>query len=1190
MEAESPTPPEPEGAPEPKTTRKWLPIVVILVVVAVLLAAGGVFLLGGLGGQVLDHLEVTPTSVSLNVTDLGQQFTAKAVDANGAEISDASITWTVTPEGVALVSGTAGKSITVDPFRGSAIAVTASSSYKGVTKSAAATITVNPYPDRLTISAPASVVSLTAFDVTVSVFDQNNAAFPGYKGVVALTSSDTGAQFPSSPYTFSGSESSHLFAGSSLRTPGVTSTVRATDTSNASLTAVANVQVQNQGPHAGFTYTVSTYGDRVSVDASTSADPDGTIASYAWNWGDGSAAGSGKTASHVYATAGTKTITLTVTDDLGATGTHSESMLVNTPPEPSFTATATGMDVSVDASGSIDHDGSITAYMWDWGDGSPRDSGVMATHTYADHGNQTIQLLVTDNSGATNGTSKTVVALASPNVLFTAVPGGSSSELVVNASGSTDPNDVFFSHLVNYSVNWGDGSITGSTLIVLEARHTYASGGNKVVTVTVYSNRSLFTVSSTTRCVGAGCNPKPVAVFDWSPVQVVSAEVVNFSASGSYDLMPGHVITNYYWEFGDGSTPVNLTVSWVLHVYATYGTYKVNLTVTDDAMVPDTIQHDVAVFARPIADFTYTVNQRTVNVNGGSSSDADDAIVSYQWDWGDSSPASTGVTSSHTYARDGNYPITLFVTDASGLVGRTTQSVIIGHATLDFTYYDWFNVPYGEWWDMRRGAYGDLPIRAACFNATAIGDGYCDPSLHPTLPRNESYPYTDWFPSPVAGGGAAANDDPLIYAPYRFDVVGKNISGYDLSKPVLFPNCQDLAWAASLHGAPVPWTCPTPLPTSGGKANFSIDLQYMDVARETEISTGAAPNDCPDVSSQNDGFILETYFRIDMDNTAAQRLFGVSGTPATWWSNEVKSGCSLPAKNDPKSGPLERLYAFWLESLANGPYDIYTGYQAVYGTFFLDMSVTFTGSGSNQITHLTIHTGTWGTEILLARLFYYGRTTFVEHFTTGAPPTGWWGMELGWFEDFHMAGNFTEESMNFTLDSVMQYHFQEIATEGPDGQWNTPDDQPKWQWQPTLVDYVYSTGNHPYSELDPYLGLTYLHTTPGSPQYAKQYKYDYVPVVWRLVARQTQTFVMPDPSVKVAFHNPYTSPQTTDPWGLVQFLAPLTFDSTVPPSLGTWDAPTHTLTIVGPTTISNPPMTGNFPLESRAIVIFKEQT
>ena len=39
--------------------------------------------------------------------------------------------------------------------------------------------------------------------------------------------------------------------------------------------------------------------------------------------------------------------------------------------------------VAVDAATSTDSDGTIASYSWDFGDGSPVETGITATHTYA---------------------------------------------------------------------------------------------------------------------------------------------------------------------------------------------------------------------------------------------------------------------------------------------------------------------------------------------------------------------------------------------------------------------------------------------------------------------------------------------------------------------------------------------------------------------------------------------------------------------------------------------------------------------------------------------------------------------------------------------------------------------------------------------------------------------------------------
>ncbi len=82
----------------------------------------------------------------------------------------------------------------------------------------------------------------------------------------------------------------------------------------------------NMTPIASFTYGCQDLS--CDFDGSSSADSDGSIASYSWDFGDGATA-IGSTVSHTYATRGTYTVTLTVTDDAGATDTESQTVSVS---------------------------------------------------------------------------------------------------------------------------------------------------------------------------------------------------------------------------------------------------------------------------------------------------------------------------------------------------------------------------------------------------------------------------------------------------------------------------------------------------------------------------------------------------------------------------------------------------------------------------------------------------------------------------------------------------------------------------------------------------------------------------------------------------------------------------------------------------------------------------------------------
>ena len=123
--------------------------------------------------------------------------------------------------------------------------------------------------------------------------------------------------------TASGRTAAHTYAVAGTYTAQLTVTDDDGATANASRDILVTSGTTppppiNQAPIASFSAAPlsGTAPLLVSFDASGSADPDGSIATYAWNFGDG-ATGTGRTASHTYAVVGTFTARLIVTDDDG---------------------------------------------------------------------------------------------------------------------------------------------------------------------------------------------------------------------------------------------------------------------------------------------------------------------------------------------------------------------------------------------------------------------------------------------------------------------------------------------------------------------------------------------------------------------------------------------------------------------------------------------------------------------------------------------------------------------------------------------------------------------------------------------------------------------------------------------------------------------------------------------------------
>src|SRR5437879_12902439 len=114
-------------------------------------------------------------------------------------------------------------------------------------------------------------------------------------------------------------------------------------------------------------------------------------------------------------------------------------------------------------------------------------------------------------------------------------------------------------------------------------------------------------------------------------------------------------------------------------------------------------------------------------------------------------------------------------------------------------------------------------------------------------------------------------------------------------------------------------------------------------------------------------------------------------------------------------------------------------------------------------------------------------------------------MELAWFEDMDFNAVLDANGLSFSLDTVLQYHFEAGSFPGADGKYRTqvgeanpPHDLPYWTWWPVLTDYI-APNNHP-TEPAGYAGKNYLHQTAGAGDLAQNGAFGYDPVPLNLDA------------------------------------------------------------------------------------------
>jgi len=121
-----------------------------------------------------------------------------------------------------------------------------------------------------------------------------------------------------------------------------------------------------------------------------------------------------------------------------------------------------------------------------------------------------------------------------------------------------------------------------------------------------------------------------------------------------------NAITNWTWNFGDGSLPVT-NIQNPAHAYENAGTYNVTLIAYSSEGCCDTIVKPVTVYPKVNSDFSYT--PKCVNFSipfSDLSTISQDTIVDRKWDFGDGSlPVTTILNPTHIYENPGTYNVSL---------------------------------------------------------------------------------------------------------------------------------------------------------------------------------------------------------------------------------------------------------------------------------------------------------------------------------------------------------------------------------------------------------------------------------------------------------------------------------------------------------------------------------------------------
>jgi PKD repeat protein len=412
-------------------------------------------------------------------------------------------------------------------------------------------------------------------------------------------------------------------------------------------------------------------------------DLDGSIIKTIWELGDGNTSLENNVI-HNYSTEGIYDVKFTATDDDYDTGSQSFIITVlNRAPLVNGSVHGddfkTGDDVVFTSDGSLDPDGNIVNYQWDFGDGTGSNE-KNPTHNYSRSGIYNVSLIVTDNKNSSTTTTFMVYIKNRPPVasLYIAPIAGTIFTDFAFSSRCNDPDGV----ITDYAWDFGDGETSNMT----SPTHRYGAKGTFWISLQVTDDANL--KSDIVRMKVLVENIAPTGSILVLSKNNQTFEPVEFKANCSD---PDGKLVLYIWDFGDGYFGMGQNVS---HQYTDDGIYNASLRSIDDSFGENISTVNIIIANRaPIIVLKYKEKAMTgdrLTMDASGSWDKDGRISKIRWFFDDN--ALDGMTVNYTFKSSGEYVVKVIIQDDDGAISERSFNITVLAKTTNRDYTPWIIV------------------------------------------------------------------------------------------------------------------------------------------------------------------------------------------------------------------------------------------------------------------------------------------------------------------------------------------------------------------------------------------------------------------------------------------------------------------------------------------------------------------
>ncbi len=402
-------------------------------------------------------------------------------------------------------------------------------------------------------------------------------------------------------------------------------------------------------PEVSFSWSPECAGTEIQFNGNASVGGGHYIAGYEWifNTQDSSIQ---QDPLYAFSSGGEHPVHFRAYSDAGCYGDTTEMIQVWYNPQANYTTNnSCSNDTSYFTDESLPMEGAINNWNWSFGDGGNATT-QNTKHKYSVAGDYESQLIVTNTNGCKDTLAQSVHVYEIPIADFSV-----DTVVVGQAAEFNDLSTSSEGNILSWYWDFADGSNSAEQ----EPQHSYSAPGVYPVELTVtteFGCQQSFTAN-------AVVIDDIMAVFEADTACLGTPTLFT-----DLSVHNGSNITNWNWDFGDGNSSSEQNPQ---HIFASAGSYQVNLIITNDYNSTDDTTIQVIVAGNPLADFTndtvcfgyptHFIDNSTAHYG---------SIESWEWSFGENTQ-----NADYTFNDAGTHLVRLVVENSNGCTDTSYQNI-----------------------------------------------------------------------------------------------------------------------------------------------------------------------------------------------------------------------------------------------------------------------------------------------------------------------------------------------------------------------------------------------------------------------------------------------------------------------------------------------------------------------------------